>query len=142
MSEPLHIETRFMHLLRRLRQVGPEQQPPFESVGITSAQLTLLEWVASHPRCSLQDLADGLGLTPPTVSVGVRRLEEVGLLERHPDPEDRRAWQLDLTAQGTALWQRVQRYRGEKTRRLLAGLMPEEQQTLLALLERALDAAE
>jgi DNA-binding MarR family transcriptional regulator len=141
-SEPLPTETRFIHLLRRLRQVGPEQQPPFESVGITSAQLALLEWVASHPRCSLQDLADGLGLTPPTVSVGVRRLEEIGLLERHPDPEDGRAWQLDLTAQGAALWQRVQRYRSEKTRRLLAGLMPEEQQTLLALLERALDAAE
>ena len=142
MPESLGTETRFMRLLRRLRQVGPEQQPPFEAVGITSAQLALLEWAASHPRCSVQDVANGLGLTPPTVSVGVRRLEEVGVLERHPDPADGRAWQLDLTATGTALWERVQRYRGEKTRRLLAGLTREEQQTLLALLERALDAAE
>jgi len=134
--------TRFMQLLRRLRRVGPKQQPPFEAVGITSAQLALLERAASQPGCSLQDMADSLGLTPPTVSVGVRRLEEVGLLERHPDPADGRAWQFVLTAAGTALWERVQRYRGEKTRRLLAGLKPEEQQTLLALLERALDAAE
>jgi DNA-binding MarR family transcriptional regulator len=133
---------RFMRLLRRLRQVGPEQEPPFEAVGITGAQLTLLEWVASHPTCSLQELADGLGLTPPTVSVGVRRLEDVGLVERQPDPEDGRAWQLDLTAAGTALWERVQRYRSEKTRLLLSGLTPEEQETLLALLERALEAAE
>jgi DNA-binding MarR family transcriptional regulator len=133
---------RFMRLLRRLRRVGPEQEPPFETVGITSAQLALLEWVASHPACSLQELAAGLELTPPTVSVGVRRLEDVGLVERRPDPEDGRAWQLDLTAAGAALWERVRRYRREKTRRLLAGLAPEEQQTLLALLERALEAAE
>lgn len=142
MSESLSTEVRFMRLLRRLRRVGPEQEPPFEAVGITSAQLALLEWAASHPGCSMQDMADGLGLTPPTVSVGVRRLEEVGVLERHPDPKDGRAWQLELTAAGTALWARVQRYRGEKTRRLLGGLAPEEQQTLLALLERALDGAE
>jgi DNA-binding MarR family transcriptional regulator len=142
MPESLSTETRFMRLLRRLRQVGPEQEPPFETVGITSAQLALLEWAASHPSCSIQELADGLELTPPTVSVGVRRLEEVGVLERHPDPADGRALQLDLTAAGTALWERVRRYRGEKTRRLLAGLTAQEQQTLLALLERALDAAE
>ena len=43
---------------------------------------------------------------------------------------------------GAALWGRVRRYRSEKTRRLLAGLAPEEQETLLALLERALEAAE
>ncbi|MBN1139126.1 MAG: MarR family transcriptional regulator [Anaerolineae bacterium] len=142
MPESLTTETHLIQLLRRLRRVGPEQQPPFEDVGITSAQLALLERAAAQPGCSLQDMADGLGVTPPTVSVGVRRLEEVGLLERHPDPADGRAWQFVLTAAGVALWERVQRYRGEKARRLLAGLAPEEQQTLLTLLERALDAAE
>ena len=141
MQQGTEIERHFQRSLRRLREIGPGQ-PPFEDVGISSAQLTLLEWIATSPGCSLQDLADGLALTPPTVSVGVRKLEEVGLLERRPDPTDGRAWQFELTATGNTLWHRVQHYRNEKTRRLLGGLTPEEQQTLLSLLERALDTAE
>ena len=141
MHQTADITSEFQRLLRRLRESGPGQ-PPFEEVGISPAQLTLLEWVAASPGCSLQDMADGLALTPPTVSVGVRKLEEVGLLERRPDLADGRAWQFELTAAGSTLWERVQRYRNEKTCRLLAGLTPEEQQTLLSLLERALDTAE
>lgn len=133
--------TLLLQLLRRLRLAGPGA-PPFEEVGISPAQLALLEWVASAPGCSLHDLASGLDLTPPTVSVGVRKLEDAGLLQRHANPEDGRAWQFELTARGTALWKRVQRYRHEKARRLLAGLAPEEQEELLVLLARALDAAE
>lgn len=130
-----------IRLLRKLRQVGPGQ-PPFEEVGLSSAQLALLEWVAARPGCRLQDLADGLALTPPTVSVGVRKLEEAELVQRHSNPEDGRAWQFELTEAGMALLERVQRYRCDKAQRLLARLTPEEQQTLIALLERALDAAE
>lgn len=135
-------DIRLLRSLRRLRHVGPEQQPPFEAVGITSAQLTLLEWVAKQRGCSLHNMADGLGLTPPTVSVGVRRLEEIGLLIRQPHPTDGRVWQFDMTEAGEALWARVQHYRQVKARRLLMGLTLEEQATLLALLERALDIAE
>lgn len=135
------ITTQLIQFLRRLRQIGPGQ-PPFEEVGISPAQLALIECVAVRPGCSLQQLADELALTPPTVSVGVRKLEDLELLTRQPNPEDARAWQFELTATGTALWERVQRCRQEKAARLLAGLTPEEQQTLLALLERALVAAE
>ncbi len=140
MSE-IDAATKLMQLLRRLRAIGPGQ-PPFEEVGISSAQLALLEWVMTSPGCNLQDLADGLALTPPTVSVGVRKLEDAGLLERRPDPKDGRAWQFNLTEAGVALWERVQYYRNQKVQHLLAGLMPEEQQSLLLLLERALSAAE
>lgn len=128
-------------LLRRLRQVGPGL-PPFEEVGISPAQLALLEWVVASPGCTLQEVADGLALTPPTVSVGLRKLEEAGLLARQPHPEDGRAWQFDVTATGVALWERVRHYRHIKAQRLLDGLTPEEQQTLLVLLERAIGAAE
>lgn len=142
MTEQITAAAHLMQLLRRLRQIGPERQPPFETVGITSAQLALLEWLIAQPGSNLQEIADGLRVTPPTVSVGVRRLEEVGLLERRPDPTDGRAWQFDLTETGTALWKRVQLYRQEKAQRLLAGLTPEEQTTLLMLLERTLETAE
>ncbi len=140
MTENYILTEQFVKLLRRLRAAGPGQ-PPFEEVGISSAQLALLEWVATAPGCTLQDIADGLALTPPTVSVGMRKLEETGLLERQPHPADGRAWQFTLTAAGSELWARVQRYRRQKAERLLAGLTSEEQQTLLTLLERAIATA-
>ena len=141
MTDAFSIETRFLRQLRRLRLAGPGQ-PPLEEVGISPAQSALLEWVAASPGCKLSELAEGLRLTPPTVSVGVKRLEESGLLVRHPDPEDARAWQFGLTEAGEKLLLRVQLYRGEKVRRLLSGLSEDEQEMLVALLDRALQHAE
>lgn len=141
MNTDIETEAQFIELLQRLRHLGPGQ-PPFEEIGLSSAQLALIEWIAAAPGCSLQDLSTGLALTPPTVSVAVRRLEEAGLLERHPDPRDGRALRLFTTETATALTERVAYYRHEKARRLLASLAPEEQRQLLALLERALSAAE
>jgi len=139
--ESVTAEDRLLDLLNRLRRLGPGL-PPFEDVRVTPSQLIMLDWIAARPGCGIQEIAAGLRLTPPTVSVGVRRLEEAGLLERRPDPQDRRAVRLFLTVQGKALHQRAQDFRRRKIRRLLTGLTPQEQDTLLNLLERAINAAE
>ena len=142
-DESATVEDRLLNLLNRLRMLGPGQ-PPFkdEDVPVTPSQLVLLDWVAASPGCGVQEMATGLGLTPPTVSVGVRRLEEAGLLERQPNPQDGRSIQLFLTPQGETLNQRAQDFRRGRVRRLLSGLTPQEQETLLDLWERALNAAE
>lgn len=137
----LPAEDRLLGLFERLRKLGLGQHP-LEDSGVTMPQLALLDWIAASPGCGVQEIADGLGLTAPTVSVGVRRLEETGLLERRPDLQDGRAIQLFLTARGQALHQRARAFRREKMRRLLMGLTPENRTTLLALLERAISTAE
>ncbi len=132
---------RFLDLLDRLRRLGPGQ-PPFEEVRITPSQLLLLDWIVASPGCSIREVAEGLGLTSPTVSVGVRRLEEAGLVERRPNPQDGRAIRVFPTARGEDLHRRVRRFRQRKVRRLLASLSMQERETLLDLLERAISAAE
>ena len=140
-EESLRAVDRFLDLLNRLRRLGPGQ-PPFEEVQVTPSQLLLLDWIAVYPGCSIREIAVGLGLTSPTVSVGVRRLEEARLVERQPDPKDRRAVRLFPTVKGEALHKRVQEFRRRKARNLLAGLSPQEQETLLNLLEKAISTAE
>ena len=141
MPDESSAEERLLSLLSRLRMLGPGQ-PPFEEMQITPSQFILLEWVAGSPGCGIQEMAKGLGLTPPTVSVGVRRLEEAGLLERRPNPQDRRSIRLFLTTSGETLHRQAQEFRRSKARRLLSGLTVQEQETLLSLWERAIDAAE
>lgn len=130
-----------LSLFDRLRKLAFGQHPLQDSV-VTMPQLTLLDWVAESPGSGIQDIADGLGLTAPTVSVGVRRLEAAGLLERRPDPKDGRAIQTFLTAPGQILHERARAFRREKTQRLLTGLTAEEGAMLLALLEKAINSAE
>ncbi len=139
-AEP-SVEERLLDLFERMRRLALGQHP-LQGSGVTIPQLTLLDWIATAPGCGIREIAAGLGLTAPTVSVGVRRLEAMGLLERRSDPRDRRAIQLFLTERGQALHQQAYTFRREKMRRMLAGLTPEERLTLLALLERAIGAAE
>ncbi len=129
-------EERLLSLFDRLRHLALGQNP-LENGSVTAPQLALLDWIAGSPGGGVQEVAGGLGLTPPTVSVSVRRLEEAGLVERQPDPQDGRAIRLFLTEQGRALQQQAHDFRLDKMRRLLARLAPDEQATLLGLLERA-----
>lgn len=140
-DKAVFMEERLLKLLLRLRKLGPGRLP-FEDIPVTPPQSLLLDWVAGASGCGIQEMAAGLGLTAPTVSVGVRRLEEAGLLEREPDPKDRRSIRLFLTAQGQTLHQRARALRWQKVQRLLAGLTPQERETLLDLLERAINVAE
>lgn len=134
-------EDNLLDLFDRLRKLAFDQNPLQDS-GVTMSQLALLNWVTASPGCGVQDIADGLDLTAPTVSVGVRRLEKAGLLERQPDPQDGRAIQLFLTTQGQELCQQVRAFRREKMRLLLKGLTAEESTTLVTLLEHAISTAE
>ena len=134
-------EDRLLTLFERLRKLALDQNP-LEDNGVTMPQLALLDWIAAAPGCRVQEIAAGLGLTAPTVSVGVRRLEAAGLLDRRPDPRDGRAIRLFLTERGQALQEQAHAFRREKMRRILAGLTAEESDTLLTLLERAITTAE
>ena len=131
----------FLGLFGRLSKFALGQNPLQDS-GVTVPQLALLDRVAALPGCHVREIADGLGLTAPTVSVAIRRLEKAGMLERQADPKDKRAVQIVLTREGQALHERAWAFRLEKMRQLLSGLTPEETAQLLALLEKAIDGAQ
>jgi DNA-binding MarR family transcriptional regulator len=62
-------------------------------------RLTLLR--LSRPS-RMGDLARRMQALPSTLTVVVDGLESRGLVQRHRDPEDRRAWLIDLTETGRA----------------------------------------
>ncbi|WP_345893850.1 winged helix DNA-binding protein [Nocardioides sp. TF02-7] len=68
----------------------------------------------------------------------VDRLTARGLVERHPDPSDRRGVLVRLTPEGKAAVDGAFSALLEAERELLADLSPDDQATLAALLRRLL----
>ena len=75
----------------------------FEQLGVSSAQLAALYYVAKRPGCSMTEIADVLDLNKSAMSATVHRLVHAGHLRRDPHPRDGRANLLFLTPKGEAI---------------------------------------
>jgi MarR family transcriptional regulator, organic hydroperoxide resistance regulator len=82
------------------------------------------------------DLADRLGVEPPTITKMLRRLESCGLVERRADPEDARSLRVYLTEQGRALEEPVMRCWEHAEQTVLAGMNATDRRTFQRLLVR------
>lgn len=69
-------------------------------MGISLAQLFVLQKLAEKPAESLNELAERTATHQSSVSVVVRRLVEAGLVTRTAAPDDRRRVNIALTPQG------------------------------------------
>ena len=114
-----------------------ETEDPRRVGGLTTSQLALLLSLSEHPGCRVQDTAERLELTAPTISIGVRRLEKMGLVQRDADPDDQRAVCLSLSPQGRKVASKARSLRAAKLETMLSALTVDEQQSLLEMLERA-----
>jgi MarR family transcriptional regulator, organic hydroperoxide resistance regulator len=82
------------------------------------------------------ELADRLGVEPPTVTKMLRRLEGCNLVERHRDPSDARSFRVYLTGKGRSLEAPVVRCWAAVEERTLAGMTPGERTTFYRLLTK------
>ncbi|MET9857589.1 MarR family transcriptional regulator [Streptomyces sp. NPDC006450] len=103
------------------------------TLGLTASQATALREM-SGPM-TMRDLAERMSCEPSNATFVVDKLEKQHLIERHPHPTDRRAKQLVLTPEGTALRARLLDLLAVDSP--VSGLAPEEQGVLRSLLERA-----
>ncbi len=107
-----------------------------ESLGVTSHQATLLAVISSTPGLSLRELAGAEGISAPSLSGHVDRLEAAGLIRRVRSVDDRRRVGLELTKDGRAVLRRVRARRTTWLADRLGHLSDEERENV----ERALPA--
>jgi DNA-binding MarR family transcriptional regulator len=104
-------------------------------MGMSLAQLFVLQQLAARPSDSLNDLAERTATHQSSVSVVVRRLVERGLVARTPSAADKRRVEIQVTAAGRALLEEAPM---TVSGRLVAGMTqmrPEDQAHLADLLE-------
>lgn len=106
-----------------------------EAFNLTALQARTVLWL-DHPS-AMRDLADHLGCDASNVTGLADRLEKRGVVQRVPDPRDRRVKHLQLTTEGAKLRTRLaQRVAAGST--VTAQLAPQERQQLSHLLNKLL----
>lgn len=95
-------------------------------LGVTRAQWKVLFKLTRKPGLRQVELADMLDLEPITLCRIVDRLEEAGLVERTRDPDDRRAWRLNLTAKARPLIEKLQAVGAKLVDQAFAGIDPND----------------
>lgn len=99
----------------------------------------MLKTIAAHGSMRVTDLAQYAGLDTSTVSRHVAQLHRAGLIERAPDPDDRRAQRVELSAIGQAQLNAAVHSRIALLEQSLDGWGPEELDDLGRLLTRLVD---
>ena len=120
-------------LLRRnlMRRIAP--------LGLTDAQARILFYLARNEGINQTCLADLLEVQPITLGRGIDRLEEMGLVERRPDPTDRRAVRLYLTDPAGPVLDEVWQHATAAREQAVAGLSEAERAALIAALSHLKD---
>jgi DNA-binding MarR family transcriptional regulator len=104
------------------------------NLGRGSGRVKALQWLAEGPL-SLSELATAVSVDAPYATLIVDSLEERGLVERRPDPADRRRKLVALTPEGKEAAQRALRIKREPPPGF-ATLSPAELDTLEGLVRR------
>jgi DNA-binding MarR family transcriptional regulator len=104
--------------------------------GVTKAQWQVLLVLSRSEGINQAGLADRLEVENITLCRMVDRLQEAGLVERRPDPADRRAWRLFLTPAAHPVIAGMRGLGAEVIGEALAGFTADEQEQLRAMLTR------
>jgi DNA-binding MarR family transcriptional regulator len=122
-----------LHEVARLLRRRFEQNA--RDSGLTRSQWQVLAYLANNEGINQSGLADLLEIEPITLGRIIDKLQARGLIERHPDPSDRRAWLLHLTPAARPKLSQLRRL-GDVTRgEALAGVSEADTERLLRTLQ-------
>lgn len=98
------VERKLVTAVERLsRALRSARQAVATDHGLSLLQLQIIEHVDDHPPSRVGVLADELDVTQPTISDALASLAMKSIVDRTPDPEDRRASLIVLTKAGKTL---------------------------------------
>lgn len=109
-----------LHDVARLLRTRFDQRA--RARGMTRAQWVILARLSRQPGMSQNELAGICEVEPITVGRLVDRLEARGLVERRPDPGDRRVNRLHLLPAAQPMLEEIMSYRDALSEDILDGL--------------------
>jgi MarR family transcriptional regulator for hemolysin len=129
----LRVEATLIGAANALRNAYDVRLAP---LGLTLSLASLLAYVADLGPVTQTRAAEHLGQGRASTGAQVDRLEQLGHVERQPDPDDRRVWMVAITPSGRALVEQVTEVDGVLRAELRSGISRAERQQLAAVLVR------
>jgi DNA-binding MarR family transcriptional regulator len=108
--------------------------PELNTLEMTMSQTKAMYLVLAAGPMRMSELAHRLGVTNSTATGQVDRLVDLGMLERHEDPADRRQVVVSATEHGSATLERFRELNSRRMREMLAHI----DATDLSTVEKAL----
>ena len=106
---------------------------------ISAPQLIVLASVANKEADSASTLCKSISYDPGAMTRMIDRLEQKGLIRRTPNPDDRRATNLELTTAGRALYPQMLAAKETVQAQFLRGFSKDDVRGLEGLLNRMLE---
>lgn len=129
----LRVETTLMATAHAIRAAYDQR---LAVVGLTLSQASLLAYIAEFGPVPQARAAEHLGQGRAVTGTHVDKLEQLGVVERLPDPDDRRVWLVAVTGAGRELATRIAEVDEVLRGELRNGISRRDRQTLAALLLR------
>ncbi|WP_310498428.1 MarR family transcriptional regulator [Sandarakinorhabdus sp.] len=104
------------------------------SIGVSRPQWRVLFALTRAEGVNQAMLADILEVETITVGRMVDRLADAGLVERRPDPDDRRMWRLFLTSHAQALLEDLRAVGEEVRAEMMQGINDDDAERLAGML--------
>ena len=115
-----------------------------EDMELNPSQAGILFILNSHGRLSQRQLAQKIGITPPSMTVTLRKLEELGFIHKEPDEKDQRIIRIRLSEAGKECIEKLKSIMDEMEEILYQGFSVEEKllfrRLLLAMRENLLNS--
>ncbi|MFT5729852.1 MAG: DNA-binding MarR family transcriptional regulator [Desulforhopalus sp.] len=94
--------------------------------GLSPTQMHTVEIIGHNQNMRMKELAERLGVTTGSLTVGIDKLEVLGLVERKPHESDRRSWLIVLTDAGKQMYEQHHKYHQEFTNEISRDLTLEQ----------------
>lgn len=120
-----------LELIRRMRI-----QTMLRGTDAHRGQGPILDYIETHPRCTQAEAAESLGVSPPSITCSVKRMESAGLIIKTADEKDMRCTRLELTEKGRQSHKKVKAAFEKLDSEMFAGISEADKERLIELYAR------
>ena len=110
--------------------------------GVSIAEWRVILTLVSEPDLSGADITNRWAMEKMAVNRAVQRLVDSGNVARTRDPDDRRIYQLTLTAKGTKLYEKIAPSANRRYAELTSSISGDELEALVRTLRKMISRAE
>ena len=110
--------------------------------GVTIAEWRVMLTLAAEPGVSAAEITNRWAIEKMAVNRAIQRLVDNGHVSRIRDPDDRRSYQLALTAKGNKLYEKITPQADKRYNELISAVSEDELNTMVEALRKMIRRAE